>query len=111
MQINTELHRVFGCETLRQQCRQNTGESVAHAAARHAWIPGGVDENLAIRRRDDRARSFENHVATVLECEAPSDFHAISIDLCGRFSRQTCHFARMWREYGSRFHATSGRNG
>src|ERR1044071_1431556 len=101
MQINTELHGVLGWKTLREQCRHNTGESIAHAAARHAWIPGGVDESLSTRYRDDRARSLENHVATMLEREGPGDFHAISVDLCSRFSRETCHFARVRRKHGS----------
>ena len=81
VQINAELHRVFRSKALAEKRREHSRENIAHAAARHARVAGGIDKNFPVRRGDYGARPFENQVTAVFDGKRARDADAIGVDI------------------------------
>jgi hypothetical protein len=60
VQVDAELARGLRVEHLAQPSGDHAGEHVAHAAARHPGVAGGIDEHGLLGRRDDRAMALQH---------------------------------------------------
>ena len=61
-------------------------------------IAGRVDEDLLVRRRDQRAVALEHDVHVVRDGEVARDLEAARLHLVGRHADQPRHLARMRRD-------------
>src|SRR5262245_24358631 len=79
MQINSKLHRIFGVKSLAQKRCQYSSENIAHPAARHPGITGGIDKRLPFCCRDYGSCPLEHDVTAALHRKRASGPDAVAI--------------------------------
>src|SRR5262249_14165698 len=100
MQINSELHCIFGVKSLAQKRCQSPSENIAHSAARHSRITGGVDKYFSFRCRDYRPRPLEHDMTAVLHRKGASGPDPVAIHGGSVLVDQPSHLSRMRCENG-----------